>query len=124
MSGQPTSDWEFERGSCCRGETDCRFAHPTGSAENTVTVCMDHAVPHALAKRVALEWQPVSPTHLQMATALLPTVPMMLGAPAVPAVSPYVAAATANASQDRCSGAEELSLIPMVPPTAMLRQAL
>ncbi|KTG38071.1 hypothetical protein cypCar_00002746 [Cyprinus carpio] len=30
---------------------------------------------------------------------MLPTVPMMLGAPAVPAVSPYVAAASTNASQ-------------------------
>ncbi|XP_042619147.1 muscleblind-like protein 2 isoform X1 [Cyprinus carpio] len=166
---------EFQRGSCCRGETDCRFAHPTDStvidsADNTVTVCMDHvrgncnrdkckyfhptahqhlqlqtrqtlspaatatnqssakilkrhletsvdmAAPRALlAKRVALEptggvgglfncgtlsfQQTVSPAPLHTATAMLPTVPMMLGAPAVPAVSPYVAAASTNASQ-------------------------
>ncbi|XP_068185059.1 muscleblind-like protein 2a isoform X3 [Antennarius striatus] len=38
---------EFLRGSCARGETDCRFAHPCDSpmidnTDNTVTVCMDY----------------------------------------------------------------------------------
>ncbi|XP_056892277.1 muscleblind-like protein 2a isoform X8 [Takifugu flavidus] len=38
---------EFQRGNCARGETDCRFAHPSDSpmidtADNTVTVCMDY----------------------------------------------------------------------------------
>ncbi|XP_057186755.1 muscleblind-like protein 2 isoform X1 [Triplophysa rosa] len=37
---------EFQRGNCARGETDCRFAHPSDSpmidtSDNTVTVCMD-----------------------------------------------------------------------------------
>ncbi|KAF1382593.1 hypothetical protein PFLUV_G00145400 [Perca fluviatilis] len=38
---------EFQRGNCARGETDCRFAHPSDSpmidtTDNTVTVCMDY----------------------------------------------------------------------------------
>uniref|UniRef100_A0A672JN22 Muscleblind-like protein 2a n=1 Tax=Salarias fasciatus TaxID=181472 RepID=A0A672JN22_SALFA len=38
---------EFQRGNCARGETDCRFAHPSDSPmidtmDNTVTVCMDY----------------------------------------------------------------------------------
>ncbi|XP_075953718.1 muscleblind-like protein 1 isoform X8 [Anarhichas minor] len=38
---------EYQRGSCSRGETDCRFAHPSDSTmidtnDNTVTVCMDY----------------------------------------------------------------------------------
>uniref|UniRef100_UPI00358E86E0 muscleblind-like protein 1 isoform X4 n=1 Tax=Myxine glutinosa TaxID=7769 RepID=UPI00358E86E0 len=38
---------EFLRGSCCRGEAECRFAHPAESvmvdpADSTVTVCMDY----------------------------------------------------------------------------------
>ncbi|XP_046732665.1 muscleblind-like protein 1 isoform X9 [Silurus meridionalis] len=38
---------EYQRGNCSRGETDCRFAHPSDStmidsSENTVTVCMDY----------------------------------------------------------------------------------
>ncbi|XP_077393878.1 muscleblind-like protein 2a isoform X3 [Festucalex cinctus] len=38
---------EFQRGTCARGETDCRFAHPSDSPmidtiDNTVTVCMDY----------------------------------------------------------------------------------
>uniref|UniRef100_A0A3Q2Y5K3 Muscleblind like splicing regulator 2 n=1 Tax=Hippocampus comes TaxID=109280 RepID=A0A3Q2Y5K3_HIPCM len=38
---------EFQRGTCARGETDCRFAHPSDSpmidtVDNTVTVCMDY----------------------------------------------------------------------------------
>ncbi|XP_016417173.1 ras-related protein Rap-2a-like [Sinocyclocheilus rhinocerous] len=69
------------------------------------------AVPHALlAKRVALEQTaaagclfnrgpPGQPTTADGHSITPYTVPMMLGAPAVPAVSPYVAAATANASQ-------------------------
>ncbi|XP_041119083.1 muscleblind-like protein 1 isoform X25 [Polyodon spathula] len=38
---------EYQRGNCTRGETDCRFAHPSDSTmidtnDNTVTVCMDY----------------------------------------------------------------------------------
>ena len=38
---------EYQRGSCSRGETECKFAHPDeqitiDSSDNTVTVCMDH----------------------------------------------------------------------------------
>uniref|UniRef100_A0A674MP11 Muscleblind like splicing regulator 2 n=1 Tax=Takifugu rubripes TaxID=31033 RepID=A0A674MP11_TAKRU len=44
---QPVVCREFQRGNCARGETDCRFAHPSDSpmidsADNTVTVCMDY----------------------------------------------------------------------------------
>ncbi|XP_072180015.1 uncharacterized protein [Diadema setosum] len=38
---------EFQRGSCSRGEAECKFAHPDehitiDTSDNTVTVCMDH----------------------------------------------------------------------------------
>ncbi|XP_006862875.1 PREDICTED: muscleblind-like protein 3 isoform X2 [Chrysochloris asiatica] len=38
---------EFQRGNCTRGESDCRYAHPTDASmieasDNTVTVCMDY----------------------------------------------------------------------------------
>uniref|UniRef100_A0A8K9XJY1 Muscleblind like splicing regulator 1 n=1 Tax=Oncorhynchus mykiss TaxID=8022 RepID=A0A8K9XJY1_ONCMY len=38
---------EYQRGNCTRGESDCRFAHPSDSTmidtnDNTVTVCMDY----------------------------------------------------------------------------------
>ncbi|XP_029479075.1 muscleblind-like protein 1 isoform X8 [Oncorhynchus nerka] len=38
---------EYQRGNCSRGETDCRFSHPSDSTmidtnDNTVTVCMDY----------------------------------------------------------------------------------
>eukprot|EP00057_Strongylocentrotus_purpuratus_P029480 XP_011683954.1 PREDICTED: muscleblind-like protein 2 isoform X4 [Strongylocentrotus purpuratus] len=38
---------EYQRGSCSRGETECKFAHPdehitVDTTDNTVTVCMDH----------------------------------------------------------------------------------
>ncbi|XP_016086447.1 muscleblind-like protein 1 [Sinocyclocheilus grahami] len=109
------------RGNCNRDK--CKYFHPTAhqhiqlqTRQTLSPSATATAAPHALlAKRVALEptgvagglfncgtlsfQQTVSPTPLQTATALLPTVPMMLGAPAVPAISPYVTAASANASQ-------------------------
>ncbi|XP_063967193.1 muscleblind-like protein 3 isoform X1 [Lytechinus pictus] len=38
---------EYQRGSCSRGEAECKFAHPDehitlDTTDNTVTVCMDH----------------------------------------------------------------------------------
>ncbi|XP_052595446.1 muscleblind-like protein 3 isoform X5 [Peromyscus californicus insignis] len=38
---------EFQRGNCTRGESDCRYAHPTDVSmievsDNTVTICMDY----------------------------------------------------------------------------------
>lgn len=38
---------EFQRGNCTRGESDCRYAHPTDvsmieASDNTVTICMDY----------------------------------------------------------------------------------
>ncbi|XP_012999863.1 muscleblind-like protein 3 isoform X2 [Cavia porcellus] len=38
---------EFQRGNCTRGESDCRYAHPTDvsmieTSDNTVTICMDY----------------------------------------------------------------------------------
>ncbi|XP_040036394.1 muscleblind-like protein 1 isoform X1 [Gasterosteus aculeatus] len=38
---------EYQRGNCTRGESDCRFSHPSDSTmidtnDNTVTVCMDY----------------------------------------------------------------------------------
>lgn len=38
---------EFQRGNCTRGESECRYAHPTDVSmievsDNTVTICMDY----------------------------------------------------------------------------------
>ncbi|TNN02976.1 hypothetical protein fugu_000005 [Takifugu bimaculatus] len=50
---------EFQRGNCARGETDCRFAHPSDSpmidtTDNTVTA-FPHPVLPPLPKRLALD---------------------------------------------------------------------
>ncbi|XP_072541873.1 muscleblind-like protein 2 isoform X3 [Salminus brasiliensis] len=58
---------EFQRGSCSRGETDCRFAHPSDSpmidsTDNTVTVCMDY-VKSRCSREKCKYFHP--PAHLQ-----------------------------------------------------------
>ncbi|KAF7655739.1 hypothetical protein LDENG_00051800 [Lucifuga dentata] len=58
---------EFQRGSCARGEIDCRFAHPTDgatvdSSQNTVTVCMDY-IKSCCSREKCKYFHP--PTHLQ-----------------------------------------------------------
>ncbi|XP_047226233.1 muscleblind-like protein 2a isoform X1 [Girardinichthys multiradiatus] len=58
---------EFLRGNCSRGETDCRFAHPTDSpmidtTDNTVTVCMDY-IKSRCSREKCKYFHP--PTHLQ-----------------------------------------------------------
>ncbi|KAM6920608.1 muscleblind-like protein 1 isoform 6-T9 [Lycodopsis pacificus] len=72
---------EYQRGSCSRGETDCRFAHPSDSTmidtnDNTVTVCMDyikgrcsrekckyfHPPAHLQAKIKAAQHQGIAPS--------------------------------------------------------------
>uniref|UniRef100_A0A8C2PYB6 Muscleblind like splicing regulator 2 n=1 Tax=Cyprinus carpio TaxID=7962 RepID=A0A8C2PYB6_CYPCA len=63
---------EFQRGSCCRGETDCRFAHPTDStvidsADNTVTVCMDHVRGNCNRDKCKY-FHPTAHQHLQLQT--------------------------------------------------------
>ncbi|XP_005401268.1 PREDICTED: muscleblind-like protein 3 isoform X2 [Chinchilla lanigera] len=69
---------EFQRGNCTRGESDCRYAHPTDvsmieTSDNTVTVCMDyikgrcsrekckyfHPPPHLQAKLKAAHHQAI-----------------------------------------------------------------
>ncbi|XP_023698332.1 muscleblind-like protein 2a isoform X2 [Paramormyrops kingsleyae] len=82
---------EFQRGNCARGETDCRFAHPSESpmidtSDNTVTVCMDfiksrcsrekckyfHPPPHLQAKIKAAQHQASqSAVAAQTATAAM-----------------------------------------------------
>ncbi|CAG05922.1 unnamed protein product, partial [Tetraodon nigroviridis] len=58
---------EFQRGSCARGEMDCRFAHPSDSpmidsADNTVTVCMDY-IKSRCSREKCKYFHP--PAHLQ-----------------------------------------------------------
>uniref|UniRef100_A0A7N6BIZ6 C3H1-type domain-containing protein n=1 Tax=Anabas testudineus TaxID=64144 RepID=A0A7N6BIZ6_ANATE len=58
---------EFLRGSCARGETDCRFAHPSDSpmidtTDNTVTVCMDY-IKSRCSREKCKYFHP--PAHLQ-----------------------------------------------------------
>uniref|UniRef100_A0A3Q2Q3I7 Muscleblind-like protein 2a n=1 Tax=Fundulus heteroclitus TaxID=8078 RepID=A0A3Q2Q3I7_FUNHE len=58
---------EFQRGSCSRGETDCRFAHPIDSpmidtTDNTVTVCMDY-IKSRCSREKCKYFHP--PAHLQ-----------------------------------------------------------
>ncbi|KAJ4933099.1 muscleblind-like protein 2a isoform X3 [Gymnodraco acuticeps] len=58
---------EFQRGNCARGETDCRFAHPSDSpmidtTDNTVTVCMDY-IKSRCSREKCKYFHP--PAHLQ-----------------------------------------------------------
>ncbi|XP_069578255.1 muscleblind-like protein 2a isoform X10 [Brachyistius frenatus] len=58
---------EFQRGNCARGETDCRFAHPSDSpmidtSDNTVTVCMDY-IKSRCSREKCKYFHP--PAHLQ-----------------------------------------------------------
>ncbi|XP_067371840.1 muscleblind-like protein 2a isoform X3 [Channa argus] len=58
---------EFQRGNCARGETDCRFAHPSESpmidtTDNTVTVCMDY-IKSRCSREKCKYFHP--PAHLQ-----------------------------------------------------------
>ncbi|XP_041857430.1 muscleblind-like protein 2a isoform X2 [Melanotaenia boesemani] len=58
---------EFQRGNCSRGETDCRFAHPSDSpmidaTDNTVTVCMDY-IKSRCSREKCKYFHP--PAHLQ-----------------------------------------------------------
>ncbi|KAM4819127.1 muscleblind-like protein 3 isoform 1-T1 [Thomomys bottae] len=67
---------EFQRGNCTRGESECRYAHPTDVSmievtDNTVTICMDyikgrcsrekckyfHPPPHLQARLKAAHYQ-------------------------------------------------------------------
>uniref|UniRef100_A0A674EZQ8 Muscleblind like splicing regulator 2 n=1 Tax=Salmo trutta TaxID=8032 RepID=A0A674EZQ8_SALTR len=57
----------FQRGNCARGETDCRFAHPSDSpmidtSDNTVTVCMDY-IKSRCSREKCKYFHP--PAHLQ-----------------------------------------------------------
>ncbi|KAM3861723.1 muscleblind-like protein 2a [Diretmus argenteus] len=58
---------EFQRGNCARGETDCRYAHPSDSpmidtSDNTVTVCMDY-IKSRCSREKCKYFHP--PAHLQ-----------------------------------------------------------
>ncbi|KAJ8350056.1 hypothetical protein SKAU_G00251860 [Synaphobranchus kaupii] len=58
---------EFQRGNCSRGETDCRFAHPSDNpmidtCDNTVTVCMDY-IKSRCSREKCKYFHP--PAHLQ-----------------------------------------------------------
>ncbi|MGH0152289.1 UNVERIFIED_CONTAM: hypothetical protein FKN15_044519 [Acipenser sinensis] len=52
---------EYQRGNCTRGETDCRFAHPSDSTmidtnDNTVTVCMDYIKGRCSREKLRKAW--------------------------------------------------------------------
>ncbi|XP_028248869.1 muscleblind-like protein 2a isoform X6 [Parambassis ranga] len=84
---------EFQRGNCARGETDCRFAHPSDSpmidtTDNTVTVCMDYVKsrcsrekckyfhpPAHLQAKIKSSQQQVNQTAVAQATAAAMTFP-------------------------------------------------
>ncbi|XP_050998493.1 muscleblind-like protein 3 isoform X6 [Acomys russatus] len=58
---------EFQRGNCTRGESECRYAHPTDASmievsDNTVTICMDY-IKGRCAREKCKYFHP--PPHLQ-----------------------------------------------------------
>ncbi|XP_062940491.1 muscleblind-like protein 3 isoform X2 [Cynocephalus volans] len=58
---------EYQRGNCTRGESECRYAHPTDFSmievsDNTVTVCMDY-VKGRCCREICKYFHP--PAHLQ-----------------------------------------------------------
>ncbi|XP_008572898.1 PREDICTED: muscleblind-like protein 3 isoform X2 [Galeopterus variegatus] len=58
---------EFQRGNCTRGESECRYAHPTDFSmievtDNTVTICMDY-IKGRCCREICRYFHP--PAHLQ-----------------------------------------------------------
>ncbi|XP_028991972.1 muscleblind-like protein 2a isoform X3 [Betta splendens] len=87
---------EFQRGNCARGETDCRFAHPSDSpmidtTDNTVTVCMDY-IKSRCSREKCKYFHP--PAHLQ---AKMKSGQQQVGQTAVTAQATAAAASTAKA---------------------------
>uniref|UniRef100_A0A671VZ57 Muscleblind like splicing regulator 2 n=1 Tax=Sparus aurata TaxID=8175 RepID=A0A671VZ57_SPAAU len=87
---------EFQRGTCARGETDCRFAHPSDSpmidtTDNTVTVCMDY-IKSRCSREKCKYFHP--PAHLQ---AKIKTSQQQVSQTAVAAQAAAVTQSTAKA---------------------------
>ncbi|XP_015844281.2 muscleblind-like protein 3 isoform X5 [Peromyscus maniculatus bairdii] len=134
---------EFQRGNCTRGESDCRYAHPTDVSmievsDNTVTICMDyikgrcsrekckyfHPPPHLQAKLKAAHHQmnhsaaaAMALANMQIpqpaAAAFIPTGPILCMAPASTFV-PMMHGATPSTVS---AAATPATSVPFVPTT-------
>ncbi|XP_053295396.1 muscleblind-like protein 2a isoform X2 [Pleuronectes platessa] len=90
---------EFQRGNCARGETDCRFAHPSDSpmidtTDNTVTVCMDY-IKSRCSREKCKYFHP--PAHLQ--AKIKSSQQQQVGQSAVAAQAAAAAAATQSTAK-------------------------
>ncbi|XP_075813274.1 muscleblind-like protein 3 isoform X5 [Microtus pennsylvanicus] len=131
---------EFQRGNCTRGESECRYAHPTDVSmievsDNTVTICMDyikgrcsrekckyfHPPPHLQAKLKAAHHQMNHSAAAAMALAnmqipqpaFIPTGPILCMAPASTFV-PMMHGATPSTVS---AAATPATSVPFVPTT-------
>ncbi|XP_062258017.1 muscleblind-like protein 2a isoform X2 [Platichthys flesus] len=90
---------EFQRGNCARGETDCRFAHPSDSpmidtTDNTVTVCMDY-IKSRCSREKCKYFHP--PAHLQ--AKIKSSQQQQVGQSAIAAQAAAAAAATQSTAK-------------------------
>ncbi|XP_039193612.1 muscleblind-like protein 2 isoform X10 [Crotalus tigris] len=105
---------EFQRGNCARGETDCRFAHPSDSTmidtnDNTVTVCMDYIKGRCLREKCKY-FHP--PAHLQakIKAAQHQTNQVAVAAQAAAAAATVMTQSTAKAMKRPLEAAVDLAL--------------
>ncbi|XP_039193605.1 muscleblind-like protein 2 isoform X3 [Crotalus tigris] len=119
---------EFQRGNCARGETDCRFAHPSDSTmidtnDNTVTVCMDYIKGRCLREKCKY-FHP--PAHLQakIKAAQHQTNQVAVAAQAAAAAATVMTQSTAKAMKRPLEAAVDLAFPPAVLHHLPKRQAL
>ncbi|KAM3836594.1 muscleblind-like protein 2 isoform 1-T1 [Vipera latastei] len=119
---------EFQRGNCARGETDCRFAHPSDSTmidtnDNTVTVCMDYIKGRCLREKCKY-FHP--PAHLQakIKAAQHQTNQVAVAAQAAAAAATVMTQSTAKAMKRPLEAAVDLAFPPAVLHPLPKRQAL
>ncbi|KAE8299280.1 Muscleblind-like protein 2a Tmbnl2a [Larimichthys crocea] len=114
---------EFQRGSCARGETDCRFAHPSDSpmidaTDNTVTVCMDY-IKSRCSREKCKYFHP--PAHLQ---AKIKSSQQQVNQTAVAAQAAAVTQSTAKAMKRSLEATVDLAFPHSVLQPLPKRQAL
>ncbi|XP_073329384.1 muscleblind-like protein 2a isoform X1 [Pagrus major] len=114
---------EFQRGTCARGETDCRFAHPSDSpmidtTDNTVTVCMDY-IKSRCSREKCKYFHP--PAHLQ---AKIKTSQQQVSQTAVAAQAAAVTQSTAKAMKRSLEATVDLGFPHSVLQPLPKRQAL
>ncbi|XP_033865445.1 muscleblind-like protein 2a isoform X2 [Acipenser ruthenus] len=114
---------EFQRGNCARGETDCRFAHPSDSAmidtsDNTVTVCMDY-IKSRCSREKCKYFHP--PAHLQ---AKIKAAQHQANQAAVAAQAACMTQSTAKAMKRPLEATVDLAFPPGVLQPLPKRQAL